>query len=581
MRWKVGVEMFISEITRIKNYRNLSGLELSLHNEINFIVGENNLGKTNIIEMLYSLVGVGKFNDNDFYDLKEPIEIIFKISYDDDELGFFENNFDIDDKNEITIYAIQEDVDSRIDYFHNESGLVINSRRIKALNFIYYSSLRNPSKEINFTRNQGTGRVLNYIMKKSLESFNVDEMDLVKTEDIDVILENVNGTLSKIYGMSGESIEAYLSDDKEKIINKLLDIGDGFGRPLSKLGDGVQYSFNVFLNILELLVHLKTSKKDEEFDNLLIEDEWGDKYLPIILALDEIEIHQHPYRQRTIIREIKRIMSNENDGFVEILKELFGVDGLRGQIITVTHSPNILLYDYHHITRLFANEDEELDVVCGSNLKFKTDVAKHLRASFIYFKEAMFSKRVILVEGVTEFGAIPEFARRLELGLDENGIGLIKLDGATAVEKYLELFRAFGIKAIALLDKDMKALFDGIDDIYFTSETDFEVETYNLFTFKQFQKYLIVRDVHKGLIKTLKKYEPDFDAKKYLLKPRIYEVDGATGETIMNEIKEAQIKDLYSNKNVINGALVAKYVDTIPEAFEDIIRLAVEGKEDE
>lgn len=573
--------MYISSIVKINNYRNLSGLDLSLHPEINFIVGENNLGKTNIIEMLYSLIGVGKFIDNDFCDITKSIEIIFKVSYNDNELGFFENNFDIDDENEITIRAVQEDIYSRIDYFHNESCVSINSRMIKALNFIYYSSLRSPSKEINFTRNQGTGRVLNYIMKKSLESFAVDEMDLVKREDIDIILEDVNNTLSRIYGISGENIEAYLSDDKENIINKLLDIGDGFGRPLNKLGDGIQYSFNVFLNILELLVHLKTSKKAEEFNNLLIEGECGDKYLPIILTLDEIEIHQHPYRQRTIIKEIKKIMNNENQNFIEILKELFGVDGLWGQIIAVTHSPNILLDDYHHITRVFVNKDKELDIVCGSDLKFDIDVAKHLRASFVYFKEAMFSKKVILVEGITEYGALPEFANKLKLGLDENSIGIIKLDGAKAVEKYMELFRRFGIKPIALLDKDMKSKFDGIEDIYFTNETDFEVEIYNLFSFKQFHKYMISRGVHTGLIKTLKKHDAEFDAKKYIERPDMYVVDSTVGRTIMSEIKEVQIKDLYSNKNVINGGLVAKYVDTIPQAFEVVIRLAVEGEKDE
>lgn len=573
--------MYISEVIKIRNYRNLQGLDISLHPEINFIVGENNLGKTNVIEMLSSLIGIGKFNDDDFFDLKEPIEVIFKITYNDDELGFFENNFDIDDENEITIKAVQEDVDSRLEFYHNESGVSINPRKIKALNFIYYSSLRSPSKEINFTRNQGTGRVLNYIMKKSLESFAVDEMDLVMTDDIDVILEDVNETLSKIHGISAECVQAYLSDDKENIINKLLDVGNGVGRPLSKLGDGVQYSFNVFLNILELLVHLKTSKKEDEFNNLLIEDEWGEKYLPIILALDEIEIHQHPYRQRTIIREIKKIINNENEGFVEILKELFGVDGLCGQIIAVTHSPNILLDDYHHITRLFINNEDELDIVCGSDLSFKIETAKHLRASFTYFKEAMFSKKVILVEGVTEYGAIPEFARRLKLDLDENGVGLIKLDGALAVEKYMELFRAFGIKTIALLDKDMKVNFDGIDDIYFTSETDFEVETYNLFSFKNFNKYLVARNVHQGLIRTIKKHDTNFDVKAYLKKPNKYNVELEVGKAIMTEIREAQIQDLYSNKNVVNGALVAKYVDTIPKAFEDIIRLAVEGEDDE
>lgn len=573
--------MFISEINSIKNYKNLSGIKFKLHKNINFIVGENNLGKTNIIEMLNSVISYGKFKANDFYNIKEPIEVIFKVAYNDNELGFFENNFDVDDEYSITIRAIQEDIDSRIDYFHDDSNSPISTRKIKALNYIYYSSLRMPYKEINFTRNQGTGKVLNYIMKKSLKSFEVEEMDFVKTEDIDIILEDVNEILLKIHGISGESIEAYLSDDKENIISKLLEIGDGFGRELSELGDGVQYSFNVFLNILELIVHLKTSKKDEDFNNLLIENNAGKRYLPIFLALDEIEIHQHPYKQRTIIREIEKIMNNENKDFIEILKYLFNIDGLRGQIIVVTHSPNILLNNYKHITRLYLNGENKLKVVCGSNLNFKMDVSKHLRASFIYFKEAMFSKKVILVEGVTEYGALPVFANRLNIGLDENSIGLIKLDGAKAVEKYMKLFRAFGIKPFALLDKDMELNYGEEEDVYFTCETDFEIEIYNLFSFKQFHKYMIAREVHTGLIKTLKKYDENFQPVDYLKNPNDYKIEDLNCDDIMEDIKEDQISDLYSNKNVVNGALVAKFVDRVPESFESILRLVVKDNKNE
>ena len=572
--------MHISTIKRIKNYRNLSGLEVSFHDEINFIVGENNLGKTNIIEMLNSLISTGKFQESDFTDIKEPIEIVFRINYDSDEMGFFENNFDIDDEYQITIRAIQEDVDARIEYFHDASGSPINSRRIKALNYIYYSSLRNPSKEMNFNRSQGTGRVLNYLMKKCLEMLDLDDLDLVQTEQIQAVVCVINERLKKINGIAGENIEAFLNNDKENIINRLLELGDSCGRPLRKLGDGVQYSFNLFLNILELIVHLKTSKKEDDFNDLLIEDEDGDKFLPILLALDEIEIHQHPYRQRTIIKEIQKIMKNENEDFTAILKELFGIDGIYGQIISVTHSPNILLDDYHHIIRLYFNGSGELATSSGIVLSFEPDVEKHLKNSFIYFKEAMFSKKVLLVEGITEYGALPIFAKRLGYGLDENGVGIIKLDGADAVIKIMDLFKAFGIDSLALLDKD-KENYDGTPGIYFTDEIDFEEEVLKLFSFEHYNKYLIACANHDSLIGTLKKHDPEFVIDDYLENPSEYSMNPDIERTVMRDIRHAQIAHLKNRKNAINSALVSQFVDTVPESFEKLIKIAIAGEEND
>lgn len=416
--------MYLYRIKKIDNYRNLTGLNFKFNPELNFIVGENNLGKTNIMELINSVITRGRFYDTDFLNPKVPIQVIFTIKYDDNEIGFFENHFDIEEENEITIRALQESVDDRIEYYHDENDLAINQKQIRALNFIYYSSLRSPSNEINFSRNKGTGKVLNYIMKKSLDKLEIDSIDIVNKIQIDKVIDDVNKTLVKISGIPNESILAYLSSDNENIINKLLDIGDDSNMPLGNLGDGVQYSFNIFLNILELLVNLKTYNTEDIFNLRLIEESNGKRYLPIILSLDEIEIHQHPYRQRAIIKSIQKILNNENREFISILKDLFGIDGLKGQLIAVTHSPNIILNDFHQIIRLYKQKKEQdLKVVCGENLKFEVKVEKHLMNSFIYYKEAMFSRSVILVEGATEFGAIPEFVKKLGYDLDEKSIG--------------------------------------------------------------------------------------------------------------------------------------------------------------
>ena len=48
-----GVEMYISEIIEIENYRNLSGRTIKFDKTINFLIGENNIGKTNILELIH------------------------------------------------------------------------------------------------------------------------------------------------------------------------------------------------------------------------------------------------------------------------------------------------------------------------------------------------------------------------------------------------------------------------------------------------------------------------------------------------------------------------------------------------
>lgn len=566
--------MYIKNITSIKNYRNLSDVKFKFDGDINFVVGENNVGKTNLIELLTRIFKTSKFYEEDFYDIREEIKIVFQIQYSPDELGFFENTFNVDDEYSITITATQADIDSRVEYCHTESGANINPKKIKMLNFIYYSSLRAPSQELSFTRNIGTGKVLSYIMKRTLETKELEQMDLLNKDDIDEVVVAVNEKLKKMNGLSGETIEAYLSNDKENIINRLLEIGDNTGRNIIKLGDGIQYSFNIFLNILELLVHLKTSKKEEEYEGLLIKNEEGKKYLPLILGLDEPEIHQHPYRQRALIKGIRKIIDNENGEFLEIVKELFDIDGFIGQVFVITHSPNILLDDYKQIVRIYKSGNV-IDAKCGYSLHFEQDIHKHLRRSFMYFKEAMFAKSVILVEGDTEFGAVPVFAEKLGYDLDNEGIGIVKLDGADGVLKYLELLKAFNIEAIAILDKDKEEAYMGNPNIRFTVGEDFEEEIYDKFIFKKYLKYLEDMGTCDFLIRYLREEIEDFNPSEFSRKPTSYEIPEGVGRKVMLTIRSSEIEKLREIKNVVNGALLAECSDNVPTSFKNVIDEAV------
>ena len=111
----------------------------------------------------------------------------------------------------------------------------------------------------------------------------------------------------------------------------MLGLGDENGRELSSLGEGVQYAFNILLQIIEIIYNVKVTRKPEDFEERLINRD-GKKLFPLFLVLDEPEVHQHPYRQRSLIRKIKALIENNNQEFLNLLKDLFDIDGLTGQI---------------------------------------------------------------------------------------------------------------------------------------------------------------------------------------------------------------------------------------------------------
>lgn len=569
--------MYISKIEKIKNFRNLSNLEFLFDNELNFILGENNIGKTNLLELLNCLICKGKFSEEDFCVENEQISVVFTIQYSENELGFFENNFDIDDQYSITIVASQQNSDDRIEYVHDTpSKTYIAYSNIKMLNFVYYSSLRSPSKEINFSKNIGTGKVLNYLVKRNLESRNLADLDLINTQDVENILVDLNNQLNKLNGLSGESLKSYISEDKQDIINRILEIGDGTGSKLCRLGDGLQYSFNIFLNIIELLIHIKSTKREEDFATMLITDAIGKRYLPMMIALDEPEIHQHPYRQRALIKGVKKIIDNENKEFIELMQELFGIDGLIGQVFVVTHSPNILLNDYKQIIR-FYKINKEVNVKCGQLVVFDDDkIHKHLLRSFIYFKEAMFSKFIILVEGDTEFGALPVLINKMGYDLDEKGIGIIKLDGADSVVRCMKLYKEYDMKSIAIIDRDKEETYKDNEGIVFTTEIDFEAEIYSCFELLDYLDYQ--KDMGKlaHFIKPLVSEVNNFKPKDFLEDHRKYDIPIELQRKIMSDKKVNEIEELRGTKNALNGALLAKYVTKIPRIFESTIHKVID-----
>lgn len=448
------------------------------------------------------------------------------------------------------------------------------------MNVLYYYAQRMPSKEVDFRKTSGSGKVLNYLIKHSLEQSGIDEKDILKKTKLDRIVKAVNQQIKNLNAVTGDRVNAYVENDADKLVSRLLGLGDENGRELSSLGEGIQYAFNILLQIIEIIYNTKSIRKPEDFEECLIKKE-NKKFFPLFLVLDEPEIHQHPYRQRSLVKKIEALMNNENQDFIQLLNELFGIDGLLGQIFIATHSPNILLNDYRQFIRVYKpiGNQEVLNIVSGMDLEIDDKLYKHMLHNFIYLKEAMFSKYIVFVEGDTENGALPVFAKRMAFDMDERGIGVVKLDGADSVKRCMELYNQFGIKCIAVIDKDKKSSYGSEADIYFTKANDYEEDIYDNFDLYDYMKCCKELEMLNSFIGILRRKGLSFDPVDFINDPTSLEINETLRSEIMNENKADQLEKLRQSKNAAKGAILAENVTVIPPAFEKIIKkLAKEVK---
>ena len=69
------------------NYRNLDSINIDLNEYCNFIVGENNLGKSNLLDLFQIIFSNRSFSHTDFKDVSAEILIEITVKLDDIETG--------------------------------------------------------------------------------------------------------------------------------------------------------------------------------------------------------------------------------------------------------------------------------------------------------------------------------------------------------------------------------------------------------------------------------------------------------------------------------------------------------------
>ena len=181
-----------------KNYRNLSGIELELKSEVNFIVGENNLGKTNFLDLINTVFNKQGFELRDFFDPSKAIEVEVTIQLSQNEQGLFEDFFDPVDDALLHIIVVQDSIDEGIVFTHRDTKAIIPTAIIRRLTYVSYDSMRNPANELSFSKNRGSGKFLSHIVTEFLIKNGVREVNFVQHDKLETLLKNVNEQIGKI-----------------------------------------------------------------------------------------------------------------------------------------------------------------------------------------------------------------------------------------------------------------------------------------------------------------------------------------------------------------------------------------------
>lgn len=546
-----GACMYIAYM-RIQNYQIFEDIELWFQKNINYIVGENSIGKSSFLALMGKLTDGRRFEESDFRDVTQPIRIVLEMQLGDDGgKGLcLEREFMVDGWYRLVVEQRVDEVMPHV--YALDTGQEMPLSVLRSVRYISYTAMKPEEYAIS-------SRIYHRLEERlrKWKEEGTDQVDAVAQE------------MLAYYQHHGQFDLSYYEN-----MNHLFHI-----MPATNKGvmDNIQVIANVVLKVLVQLYSMYMSKS-VPFEKVLVCGKDGKRYLPLVVSIDEPEVHAHPYLQRSVLQYYKRILGNEEPEFCALLKRLFHIDGLQGQMFIVTHSTDALVDDYRHIVRLYRDRTNRVRSACGAKLVFPEELEKHLVMHFPEVKEAFYARSVLIVEGESEYGCFRYLGNALGFSFDYLGICLINARGESSIGRIKKLLEAFSIPTVALYDGDVREVRKG-NEVFYTEFLCFEMDVVETLVRKNKRKVLdeVFALAYGGVPKTNTEMM-EKAVRKLGLHQRRYPPRRLQG------ISDRRIEDLvlyyfawmYGNKGIVLGRALGRYLkaEDIPLSFERVIARA-------
>jgi len=496
----------------IKNYRSLHNPDTINLNELSVILGENNAGKSNLLNSIKLVLTNGNITPFDFFNTSEAVIFEFSLSeLNSEEKGIFADylvddkltlkiSFNLTDeecekaveikskvpKEEFLRAVIEERSDRTLaTQVKNDSRL--NEYIIDPTKFLKADAVEVVKKYIrNNPQIESEEKYIIFNEAKKLYSFiprflfipAVKEVDKELSGGKDSLFSEILGSIFEIL-CSDDDCKPELKKDREKrdSIKKLCEqINNQFNNPQNRLGFIKKLEEDISKSLSEHIcktgVHLDFSTPS--FQEILS--------LPHISLDDGTQTDVNKKGQglqRSLLLTLLRIFIDyrreNNSGkqfFVgieepeiylhphsqrkmfDILSELSKTN----QVFITTHSAVLInkMSNPENIIKLNKTGKETTSKQIKKEWLNDDDLFKIKQNLTVGNSEMFFSKKSVFVEGDTEKFALPLFARELGLDFDEKGISIVSTGGGDNFEPFLKLAikDGFDIPYILICDED-------------------------------------------------------------------------------------------------------------------------------
>ena len=419
--------MYLSNI-KLWNFRkygsdtfdiNKPNLDLNFTERLNVLIGENDSGKTAIIDAIKIVLKTHsyeyiKIEADDFYNNSDRlrIELEFKGLLDEEAKNFIEwLTWEGQGEDLTPILRVFYDVrrkDYKILPSEVRAGEDTEGNRLTAeakefLKITYLRPLRDAESGLVPKRNSRLSQILlgddifkvdNHFLVSKFRDINDELKKYFNEGDGSPIKENINKYIKGFYGQEKEVIFETASNDIKSILEKLSLLLSGE----DNVGLG---TLNRIFMATELL-HL--DKENREGLRLGL--------------IEELEAHLHPQAQMQVIETLQK-------------QE-------KVQLIITTHSPN--LASKIKLGNL---------IICSGNNAFPMgkDYTKLKEDSYVFLEKFLdvtksnlfFAKGVILVEGWAEEILIPSLAKAIGIDLTAKGVSVVNI-GNVGFDHYSKIF---------------------------------------------------------------------------------------------------------------------------------------------
>jgi putative ATP-dependent endonuclease of the OLD family len=433
----------------IKNFRKIQELAVIFPPGLAVIVGENNCGKTAIIDALRLMLFSSRdfdalrLNEDDFRTGTDhaPIEIacIFCDAKDEDEVYFQESLVDIGDgKFDIRLNArVQFNKTTRrasVKMWGGETeGGNLSSTIYDHLTSVYLQPLRDPESGLKPSRNSQVAKLLDRVTKEEertqFETIAKEANERIR--ELDPVTGARNDINTQMLSIAGEELtqqtELIFTDPTfHRIIANLQPEIDGLPFSLNGLG---------YNNLIFTSATLGTLRRSPQFSFRSI-------------MIEEPEAHLHPQLQVLLLKYLATVV--DEDAAHDV------------QVIASSHSP--ILASQAPIDSIVCVQENagEVRAVSICTIEMDSQMKKKLQRFLDATRgELFFARRILMVEGIAEALLLPVLAKIAGGDLKKSAVTLVNADGLN-FNCFLPLFGTDRITApIAILtDGDAEKIGD-------------------------------------------------------------------------------------------------------------------------